>query len=337
LRTSKVEKIEVKSEDKLRRDIQTLKGSKILLAEDNETNQEIILGLLQSSGIKISIASNGQEAVDKFKDVGGYELILMDIQMPILDGYGATKLIREIDKDIPIIALTANAMKEDQERTKQAGMNAHLNKPIDVEKLYETLLKYISKKTDEIIVDETLSQDDTELPDFNYIDKEYALKLVMGNKKIFLNTLKGLLKYKNINLNSIEDKDEFKRLTHTIKGLSASCGAMELNNIAKELDQTQDKNLIPQFEQEFKKVIDEIEALDIFKENITEKKIITPEKKDELFSKLKDAVKTKRPKNCTPILEEIEQYDLEDKDQDIFNNISNLIHKFKFKEALELL
>ncbi|MCO4782820.1 MAG: response regulator [Candidatus Cloacimonetes bacterium] len=131
-------------ESKLESDLSKLSGSHILLAEDNKINQLIIKGLLKESKILIDIANNGQEAVDMFtNNVDKYKLILMDIQMPILDGYEATELIREIDTSIPIIALTANAMKEDIERTKASNMQEHLNKPIDVAKLYETLLKYI--------------------------------------------------------------------------------------------------------------------------------------------------------------------------------------------------
>ncbi len=131
----------IKTNKRLKKDINLLKNCKILLVEDNQINQEIITGLLENSKIKLDIASNGKEAIDKFKP-NIYTLILMDIQMPIMDGYEATKLIRQKDREIPIIAITANAMKEDIEKTKQYGMNSHINKPINVEKLYETILKY---------------------------------------------------------------------------------------------------------------------------------------------------------------------------------------------------
>lgn len=126
-------------------DIGLLAGSKVLLAEDNTINQEIILGLLEHSNIELDIASDGREAIAMFRSKK-YALILMDIQMPFMDGYEATKIIREEDKYIPIVALTANAMKEDMEKSAQAGINAHLNKPIEVEKLYKILLRYISKE-----------------------------------------------------------------------------------------------------------------------------------------------------------------------------------------------
>lgn len=126
-------------------DIGLLAESKVLLAEDNTINQEIILGLLEHSNIELDIASDGREAIVMFRSKK-YALILMDIQMPFMDGYEATKIIREEDKYIPIVALTANAMKEDMEKSAQAGINAHLNKPIEVKKLYKILLRYISKE-----------------------------------------------------------------------------------------------------------------------------------------------------------------------------------------------
>ncbi|WP_367182072.1 response regulator [Sulfurimonas sp.] len=119
-------------------------ANKILVVEDNITNQLVLLGLLEDCVKEIDIAKNGKEAVEMFQ-IGKYELILMDIQMPIMDGYEATRIIREIDKEIPIIALTANAMVEEIEKTKKAGMNEHLIKPINIENFFATLSKYIAQ------------------------------------------------------------------------------------------------------------------------------------------------------------------------------------------------
>jgi signal transduction histidine kinase/ActR/RegA family two-component response regulator len=130
-------------EEKTEFDKNILNANKILIVEDNLTNRLVLLGLLEDCVKEIDIANNGKEALDLFKS-GKYELILMDLQMPVMDGYEATKIIREIDKDIPIIALSANAMIEEVEKTKAYGMNEHLAKPIDVEKLFTTLSKYIN-------------------------------------------------------------------------------------------------------------------------------------------------------------------------------------------------
>ncbi len=114
----------------------------VLLVEDDKINQEIILGLLEETSFNIDIANNGQEAINQFT-VKKYDLVLMDIQMPIMNGYEATKIIRDMNQNIPIIALTANSMKEDIEKIKLVGMNEYVNKPIEVEKLYKALLMYI--------------------------------------------------------------------------------------------------------------------------------------------------------------------------------------------------
>ena len=127
----------------LENEINALGETKILLVEDNRTNQLILLGLLEDSNIIIDIANNGEEAVAKVQ-TNSYKLILMDLQMPVMDGYEATQIIRKTDKKIPIVALSANVMQEDIEKTRKIGMNSHLGKPINIEELFKILLKYIS-------------------------------------------------------------------------------------------------------------------------------------------------------------------------------------------------
>lgn len=125
-----------------------LQGMKILLVEDNEINMEIAKTLLNEVGVIVTEANNGQEAVDKFIEspVNYYHAILMDILMPVKDGYEAAKEIKGLNRpdseDIPIIAMTANAYNEDKEKVYEYGMCAHVIKPIQIEKLYDTLLKY---------------------------------------------------------------------------------------------------------------------------------------------------------------------------------------------------
>jgi signal transduction histidine kinase len=124
--------------------IKELKKSKILLVEDNEINQEVMLSLLKQSQLDIDLAQNGQIAVEKAKQ-NNYKLILMDIQMPIMDGYEATKEIRNLNINTPIIALTANTMKEHFDKAQEIGMNSYLSKPIEVNNLYKILFKYLNK------------------------------------------------------------------------------------------------------------------------------------------------------------------------------------------------
>ncbi|MDR2340499.1 MAG: response regulator [Deltaproteobacteria bacterium] len=126
--------------------VKAIKGSKILLVEDNEVNQLVASKILGNVGMDVKIASNGREAVDMVSN-GNFDLVLMDIQMPIMDGLTATKLIRaQGNQDIPIVAMTAHAMSSDRDLSLQAGMNDHVNKPINVGELFQTLAKWIPPK-----------------------------------------------------------------------------------------------------------------------------------------------------------------------------------------------
>jgi signal transduction histidine kinase/DNA-binding response OmpR family regulator len=157
----------------------TCTDTHILLVEDNETNQEIITGLLEGTPVTITIAFNGQEGVKKALSEN-YDLILMDIQMPVMDGYEATKEIRKHKPDIMIIALTANAMKEDIEATALAGMNSHLSKPIDAEAFYELLNHCLPHKAQPKSCENIPTDDRTHttdpLPPFSHIDIQQGLK-----------------------------------------------------------------------------------------------------------------------------------------------------------------
>ena len=130
-------------------EIQRSNGRKILLVEDNMLNQEIAQTILKDAGFTVETANDGMEAVERMKQavLGQYDLILMDIQMPVMNGYEAAKRIRALaDKDIaniPIVAMTANAFEEDREKSFEAGMNGHLTKPVSVEALMQTVQKMI--------------------------------------------------------------------------------------------------------------------------------------------------------------------------------------------------
>jgi signal transduction histidine kinase len=119
-------------------------GKKILLAEDIEINREIVIAMLEPSNIEIDCAENGKEAYEMFSaNPDAYDLILMDIQMPVMDGVEATKLIRKQDSEVPIIALTANVFTEDVEKYLESGLNDHIGKPLDYDLTIEILKKYL--------------------------------------------------------------------------------------------------------------------------------------------------------------------------------------------------
>ena len=134
--------------------IHTIKGKRILIAEDNELNAEIAKTVLEDAGALVTRVEDGQQAVELFKEkpAGTFDAILMDLMMPIMDGYTATREIRSLErsdsKTIPIIAMTANAFQEDAEKCIAVGMNAHLAKPLDIEKVMITICHLVKKKNE---------------------------------------------------------------------------------------------------------------------------------------------------------------------------------------------
>ena len=134
--------------------IHTIKGKRILLVEDNELNAEIAKTVLEDVGALITRAENGQQALELFKEkpAGTFDAILMDLMMPVMDGYTATRKIRELErsdaKTVPIIAMTANAFQEDAEKCIAVGMNAHLAKPLNIEKMMTTICHLVKKKNE---------------------------------------------------------------------------------------------------------------------------------------------------------------------------------------------
>ena len=125
-------------------------GIRILLAEDNELNWEVANELLSAHGFELQWAQNGQECVDAFQasEPGSYQVVLMDLRMPLMNGYEATQAIRAMErpdaKAVPIIAMTADAFSEDIQRCLDCGMNAHIAKPLDIRELLRLIQRYLS-------------------------------------------------------------------------------------------------------------------------------------------------------------------------------------------------
>jgi CheY-like chemotaxis protein/HPt (histidine-containing phosphotransfer) domain-containing protein len=219
-----------------------LANIKILLVEDNEINQEVAQKMLQNFGAVVTLANNGKEAVDMVSSGANlYDIILMDIQMPIMGGYEACRIIRTFNKDIPIVALTAAAAVEDKQKAIESGMNDYVSKPIYIDTLYSVILKSLNK---------TMSGDDL-LGIANYksnaalsnvlLDYE-RLKNTMGGDlesvskllKMFTESLDG--NFANI-VQLLKNKDaNAPVMIHAIKGVAGNMAAGSLHLAAKKID-----------------------------------------------------------------------------------------------------
>jgi two-component system sensor histidine kinase/response regulator len=218
----------------LERQLKRLAGTRILLAEDNEVNQDVTVGLLAEVGILADIAPNGARAIDMLERYP-YPLVLMDMQMPEVDGIEATRRIRARDewKKLPIIALTANAMQQDEERCIAAGMDGYIPKPIDPSRLWATLVEWIGPQDPEGDSRPTpprvaVAPPQREIPGLNLA---LGLSHVSGNRALFDSVLSKFLSSSGESGKHIRealegnDLDRARLLVHSMKGTSGTIGA----------------------------------------------------------------------------------------------------------------
>ena len=233
-----------------------LENINILLVEDNEINQQIASELLQSIKINVDLANNGKECINKLKEnINKYNLILMDIQMPEMDGITATKHIKSMKEfqNIPIIALTAHAMHEEIENCKKIGMIDYIGKPIEPSILFDVILKYSqvinnrkSNVNNKVIESTDLS---LKIPHITGLDTTGGLRRVAGNKEIYIKILKQFYSNYSDCIETIRenmlsnDYDSATLTAHSLKGVAGNIGHKQIQSGASELEKAlQEKN-----------------------------------------------------------------------------------------------
>ncbi len=238
-----------------------LQGAHVLLVEDNNINQQLAVELLEIVGVTADVADNGREAVDKLckaKEPPAYDMVLMDIQMPELDGYEATRIIRSDARfrTLPIIAMTAHVLMKDKQKILEVGMKDHITKPIDPDRMFRIMEKYYHKNKGaisaagkrKIDVKEALPATVSTIPDIPGIDTASGLKRAAGNGKLYLNVLKkftdSYLDVPGSICKALEagDRQLAERLAHTVKGVAGNIGAVGVQEMAQELEQSIRKN-----------------------------------------------------------------------------------------------
>jgi two-component system, sensor histidine kinase and response regulator len=228
----------------------TLAGSRLLLVEDNEINQQVAQGILESFGVVVEIASNGRQATEMLTEgAARFDAVLMDLQMPEMDGYEATRFIRKHlnNTNLPIIACTAHALKTEQQRCLDAGMNDYVSKPIDPEHLLTTLGRWIKPAAGQVsapaVPDKDAAEGLPELPDsLPGIDVKNALKRLMGNRGLFIRLVADLCReYAGVTGHvrealAREDTESARRTAHTLKGIAGNLSATEIFEVARDLE-----------------------------------------------------------------------------------------------------
>ena len=334
-------------------DLNRFKGTRILLAEDNLLNQQIATEILEDEGFVVEIANNGEEAVN-MTNKSQYDIVLMDMQMPIMDGLEATKTIRQkfSKNDLPILAMTANASDADRDKCLEAGMNAHITKPIDPNLLFAGLAKWIKEKNSKLINDEKIlisAKEEIKVPEINGLDSRLGLQVAAGKVSLYIKMLKT---FSNDQINAVSDikraldiKDYLtaQRVAHTLKGTCGSIGAIEIQKIAGEvegqcLDKIQVDEIIKNLDLIQPKLISIIDSI---KKTLPEdKKLTSTTIFDDsqiklLINKLSELL-ANNDTEANDLLEKSPEVFIQYFGKDMFSKIFDVSRNFDFESALNL-
>ena len=347
-----------------------VRGSEILLVEDNVINQQLAEELLKTMGAYVTIAENGKAAVEVIKS-GDFDAVLMDVQMPVMDGYEATKAVRKIPgfSELPIIAMTAHAMKGDREKCIAAGMSDYISKPIDPTNLLGTLAKWIksgrslparinkaiSQKANDRMIEILDKQDDQEFPPLQGIDTAAGLKRAGGNKVLYFKILREVAEIYADAATQIRDTLERSetnaahQLAHSIKGVAGNLGARNLYMASSDLEVAiKEKSSddiaksLTVFNEKLEEVLSSINAMTIFAEESTDTNADSPIQGRPailraLLDKLKPAMEKRVAKTAKEVMAEIEGYRWpEDYKHDLIT-LAKHVGNYQFKKAQDIL
>lgn len=345
------------------------KPAKILLVEDNLMNQELAVSLLNSVGLTTMIANNGKEALELLKP-DSFDLVLMDLQMPVMDGLTATKEIRakeeEYFKKVPILAMSARAFQKDKEECYDAGMNSYIVKPIDPTLLYEDLAKYLpiaaegSGAPAKTVIAENnqLSEDESNfVAQFSKVrnfDAAAGLYHANSNKNIYMRILHGFVRDysgNNFELRKLIETakfDEATRITHTIKGLCGTIGSSHVQSLGAKVEAT-----LSQKQQNFEEynvfeaaLHDLIEDLNVVLNDLDTEQTQSVQKKEDpqALEKLKNAIADLKvaldscsSTQCKRILDTLEGIAFAKDVDSLLQKIVNQVDDYEFSEASETL
>jgi signal transduction histidine kinase/CheY-like chemotaxis protein len=341
------------SENSVRNELLKYKDIFILIAEDNLFNQDVIKGILEPFEFNLTLVNNGKGCLEKCHS-NKYDIIFMDINMPIMGGFESTQNIRDFGINTPIIALSANARKEDIQKSIDSGMNEHITKPINPNLLYSSMLKYLPIEKKHRLKKIHTEKDNSEKFTFNYFDGQKLLNELSFNIPLFETILKRFLNdYKNCkeiieNLQKEKDFEKMKDFFHKFKSTSGTIKAIKLFPLVDDYyellqDGVKDDFSFEKIIQENENVISELNNFFNSKRKKEDDKDLKLEKSQidinqlNNFDSLKIALETKNLNKIKVAFSEIDETKLSSENRIIFEHINSLIKNYKFNDALRIL
>lgn len=335
-----------------------LSGMRVLLAEDNAINQQIAVELLASQGVSVDIAENGREAVDKFRaqPARTYDVVLLDLQMPVMDGLEAAREIRKISQTAPLIAFTARARAEERDLSLEAGMNGHLTKPIDPQLLFATLRQW--KKNDYVAIAPPVVRPLPATADWRYgflpgIDQEDGLRRTGRNPVLYQRLLAQFAEnYADATERMRDawrhgDSELTKRLAHSIKGVAGNLGAHALGEAAAALEafpahSTEERMpdmqaLLDSFDGKLQEVLSGIAELLKLQEKTVAVKAAAPMLSASEYRSVLRAYLKAADSEAADYFEAVRDFFREAYDRDQVEKMEQAIKRFDFDMALEIL
>ncbi|MGE4511628.1 MAG: response regulator, partial [Sulfurimonadaceae bacterium] len=321
--------------------IPDLSGLKVLLVEDNEINREVAVLMLQRAGIEVDVAYNGKEGVEKYRThKGKYCAILMDLQMPIMSGYEASKIIRQEDPHIPIVALTAAAMVEDRQKALEAGMDDHLGKPIDSAQLYKTIAHCCRVDLHYDYVPQA------EHAKAVVLDREY-LQRSLSSEALVERLLKKLLRqlegeFADIASAVLKQEEQAPDLIHALKGVSGNLGANELYEVCKKIDAKYKASQeilsddVAQLTRAIERLHAKLDAYGLAKTDDSDSKLLDPQEFGALVHKVQEELQKKNMLDSTlqkkllqNLREKVAGHELQ--------SFEEYLEEFEYDKALEIM
>ena len=339
-------------------------GVRALVAEDHDINREIIIELLRQAGIEADTAKNGREAVEMVH-TQDYDILFMDIQMPEMDGFTATREIRKLDREgvdsLPILAMTAHALTGDREKSLDAGMNDHLTKPIDRDALADALRRWLPREKCAVVAagepDKASDRGSLSIPPLPGLDMKAGLNRLNGNLKLYLKLLRDFVTgYGETPEQLLQElrtdrREDVVRRVHTIRGVAGNLGGKDLEVAAAELEKAsrEAENGVPfALGEPLRVFIDRHEAMiTAIGFVLSQQPVVSPAKPEGppgdaaemrlLLERLKKALVSEEPRSCKEILGTLLQRRWTESHEAILADVNRLVQHYRLADALALL